>query len=241
MQDFAKKYGVAAEIHEEDMMFRFLFQSITKGNHDQAVQIYFEGGAEDSKKISDLINNLQFGKDLSVLEFASGYGRVSRHLIKCMPEAKIMSVDIHEKAIRFIQDIGLTAQISSPRPENFNLPLRYDVVFALSFFSHLPKKTFGPWVSALWEQVHLGGSLIFTTHGKLSIQHFPPFTFDEDGFYFFPISEQDDLPLSEYGSTINLPVFLESIFATLPNVASIEFFEGSFWGHQDLYIVQKCI
>jgi 2-polyprenyl-3-methyl-5-hydroxy-6-metoxy-1,4-benzoquinol methylase len=48
--------------------------------------------------------------------------------------------DIHQQAIQFIQEkLKTEAVLSASRPEDLDLNRAFDVVFALSFFSHMPK------------------------------------------------------------------------------------------------------
>src|SRR5262249_25966861 len=143
-------------------------------------------------------------------EFASGYGCVARHL-KANPRLDLTSCDIHPDAIDFLsRQLGVRAIQSAHRPEDFSPPRTYDAIFALSFFSHIPKSTFGRWIKALYRSLNTPGYLLFTTHGvetarqeRLSLDDFPA-----DGFRFASWSEQHDLDTEEYGMTISLPHFV---------------------------------
>ena len=73
---------------------------------------------------------------LTVLEFASGYGMVTRHLAK-EQSLNVYSCDIHSQAVHFLgQEIGVHSIQSSSCPEILQLPMQFDVVFALSFLAH---------------------------------------------------------------------------------------------------------
>ena len=92
---------------------------------------------------------------------------------------------------------------SSSVPEYFDSAGEYDLVFALSFFSHMPKATWARWLGALFKALSSGGSLIFTTHGATTRRELlVDVVLDDDGFYFKPENEQDDLEKSEYGTTV---------------------------------------
>ena len=117
------------------------------------------------------------------LEFASGYGCVTRHLIKEFVDARITACDIHDQALKFISEqLQLPIVRSSHNPEAFQTGRQFDAVFAISFFSHMPKTTWPLWLKALAQQVLQGGVLIFTTHGQASLLGAPGISLDDEGF-----------------------------------------------------------
>ena len=230
----AQRWGVSPKIHPEDMIFRYL---MSRPEH------YFNDGATSAQKLRAILAedcHVEVnGGNLRLLEFASGYGRVTRHLKKSMPLRDLVACDIHPQAIRFIESLGVKAVQSASRPEDLHFDNGFDVVFALSFFSHMPKNTFGRWLRTLAAAVVPGGFLIFTTHGLLSQKRIPKCAFDDEGFYFGPMSEQKDLSTAEYGVTVVKPQFVYDQIAGLPDLALQVFREGFWWEHQDTYIVRK--
>lgn len=134
--------------------FHFSSKNSSFQNLDCAVEYYFEDGARSAEKLRRLLEDSCSwqGKPIKLLEFASGYGCVTRHLRNFLPEAAVVSCDIHPEAIRFIAEelaVG-GAVLSSSVPEQLSLPEKYDVIFALSFFSHMPKATWIRWYNALY-------------------------------------------------------------------------------------------
>jgi SAM-dependent methyltransferase len=171
-----------------------------------------------------------------LLEFASGYGRVTRHLINS--SANLWACDIHPAAIDFIQrDIGARAFVSSPFPEMFQAPQQFDATVVLSLFSHLPITTWTRWLVRLVQVTRPGGFIIFTTHG-LKIPFPSGDVMPSTGFWFAPVSEQRDLPTQQYGCTITTPAFVEAVVDSIHGVKLINFEEGTWWGGQDQYILQ---
>src|SRR6185436_4705382 len=49
-------------------------------------------------------------------------------------------------------------------PRDFACGARFDVIFAASLFTHLPRETFGAWLHRLRSLLTPRGVLIFTTH-----------------------------------------------------------------------------
>ncbi len=60
---------------------------------------------------------------------------------------------------------GVESYLSSPVPEQLTLPSQ-DVIFAHSFFSHMPETTWARWLKALANALAPRGVLIFTTPGR---------------------------------------------------------------------------
>jgi Methyltransferase domain len=235
----ARRFGVKSAIHPDDHIFSFLLGNpVFKTDIDRGTY-YFEDGAKSRMKLESLTRELLLKDGHSLLEFASGYGCVTRHLTNS--SADLWACDIHAAAIDFLQhDLGARAFLSSPFPEGLKVPQQFDVVFALSFFSHMPITTWTRWLVRLIQATRLGGFVIFTTHGlKSQQQHFgdsvviPP-----TGFWFVPESEQADLPTQKYGSTITTPAFVQTAIASVHGVKLIKFEEAAWWSHQDLYVLQ---
>ena len=238
-ENTAKSLQVVCDIHPQDFIFHYVYNHPCFKNKIQAINYYFSDGRNSAKKLCELLfTYLGLKPDISFLEFASGYGCLTRHLNQFMAEAKIVSCDIHDEAVMFIdQRIRSKAVLSIHTPEELNVGV-YDVVFALSFFSHMPKESWSRWFASLLEKTNHEGYLIFTTHGEISNRLYIGGNFDNEGFYFRQNSEQMDLESSVYGTTATTFDFVNRI-VSLNNCRLKMFAEGYWWGHQDLYIVQK--
>ena len=157
-----------------------------------------------------------------------------------MPDIDWTCCDIHPAAVSFIKNVyGLDAFVSTHNPTEW-LPARtFDVVFALSFFSHMPAASFGPWLSALAGALNPGGLLIFTSHGEQTARLRPgSVVFDERGFNWVTHSDQGDLDPETYGTSIAKFSFINQTLVALP-LRLIRFQEAFWWGHQDLYIAKR--
>jgi SAM-dependent methyltransferase len=214
----ALRWEVSPEIHPEDFLFQFVLNHPFHETEEKAIEAYFADGANSARTLHRILTEIcGFGKNqIHLLEFASGYGYVTRHIKNTLPFCLTTACDIHQQAVQFIQEkLGIEAILSASRPEAFHVNKTFDVVFALSFFSHMPKNTFARWLKTLTSFIPPEGYCIFTTHGLASRKYFPKCQFDAEGFYFEPTSEQKDLSLKEYGSTIVKPQYVfERIFET---------------------------
>lgn len=240
----ASEFGVSPAIHPQDLLLDFLLEHPTFDAPADAVRYYFEDGAESARRLGGIVErNLpaRAGDHYSVLEFASGYGMVTRHLPDVLDRADVVSCDIHPEAVDFLRDeLGVRAVLSSHAPEDFPLEEEFDVVFALSFFSHMPPESFGRWLAALYARVKTGGILAFTTHGVTSAQEmFPGVELPDDGFFFRPASEQVDLDGAEYGSSVTTPDYVIGELYRRAAAPIREFRQGYWWNHQDLYVVPR--
>jgi SAM-dependent methyltransferase len=242
MRTLSSGFSASSAIHNEDFIYRFLLTN--PATEQNATTYYFEDGHRSAVTLKHLINrytNLSTADDLSLLEFASGYGCVTRHLPVVMPTVTMTACDIHEKAVDFIENsLAIRSVISTSRPEHFRLGRTFDIVFALSFFSHMPETSWGAWLEALFRHVSPGGYLIFTTHGNVTRDKlYPDLQLHDDGFWFSSTSEQGDLDGSEYGTSITTPEYVtQQIYRRLQAPLAL-FSQGSWWGHQDTYIVAR--
>lgn len=236
------KHNVISDVHPNDFIFKFLIENTSFDDASGAIRYYFDDGSRSAEKLTSLITDFFEPEDSSIqlLEFASGYGCVTRHLSNYLPNVSIASCDIHEEAINFIEsEIGIPAILSHSLPEKLETPNHYDVIFALSFFSHMPIVTWKRWLQALKSKLKNGGYLIFTTHGMESRKCFNNPKIGPEGFWFSPQSEQGDLDTSDYGQTIVSPNFVFNQICEDKDARIILFRKAYWWEHQDLYILKK--
>jgi predicted O-methyltransferase YrrM len=229
----AGHYGVSTDIHEADHhIFNFLPTHPNWATPAVASQEYFRNGRESAERVQTLLSTLMpTTGPSSLLEFAPGYGCVTRHLQRLLPSTRIVPCDIHLGAIDFIKrTIGINGVLSRTVPEEAALGEAFDVTFSLSFFLHMRKATWSHWLRELVEATKPGGVVIFTTHGLKSgaMMSNPPL--DADGFWFDPQSEQIDPSPADYGTTITTFDFVYGQIANSP-ARLVQFHEGLWWGH----------
>lgn len=152
-------------ISADDRMFQYLLYIML--SYRDAVAEYFASGAQVLGVIEALAI-ARFGSLQNVgalLDFAAGHGRVDRYLVRRMEAAKVWVADIKPGAVAFqTSQFGVNGLISSPRPEDFQPGLRFDIIFVASLFSHLPQDTFRGWLRQLWGLLSDEGVLAFSAH-----------------------------------------------------------------------------
>ena len=242
LEKIASTYNVVPVVHQEDMIMKYLLGNPCFQTQENAVNYYFRDGAQSGRQLSDLLDYIYpSSKPFRLLEFASGYGCVSRHihgLKKCM---ELTCSDIHPKAMEFINSTLCVKNVclSATHPNDFNSGGGFDVVFALSFFSHMPKRSWNNWLSRLYHELAPGGFLIFTTHGEESRKHFENPVMPPDGFWFMKASEQEDLSTDDYGQTIVSKEYVSEATRKILLQPIYLFREGFWWNHQDLWVFQR--
>lgn len=238
----AEKWKVSPDIHPDDYIFQFVYELPKFATKEAAVQYYFNDGRNSASQLSAILKEIckyDPQQTISLLEFASGYGCVTRHLKNVLPPVKVTACDIHAEAAKFLKEkLNVNAILSASVPEQLSTAEKFDVVFALSFFSHMPKTTFERWLKKLASLVQPGGYLIFTTHGLITSTILPGVKFDKNGFWFRSRSEQKDISVSEYGMACTLPKYVLSRLFENQNWNLKFFHEGYWWTHQDLYVVR---
>jgi hypothetical protein len=241
-QAVAPRFGVSAALHPGDMLLKFVLENPCFPNPQNAVQYYFSTGRQSAENLLKIAaDTCGYRNRFKLLEFASGYGCVSRHLTTHPNLLELTASDIHGEACAFLREQLRVPSVvpSETVPENYICPDRYDIVFALSFFSHMPKATWGRWLQRLFNLLSPGGHLVFTTHGITSSKHFGNPSIPADGFWFLPSSEQKDLSAADYGQTICTTEFVLHEVETRLGTSITSLTPGFWWGHQDLYVVRR--
>jgi SAM-dependent methyltransferase len=177
-----------------------------------------------------------------VLEFASGHGRFTRHLVKALGPERVTVSDVVPQAVAFsTAHLGVQGFVSTSDPAALRWPGRYDLVFVLSLFSHLPRSTWSAWLERLWEAVAPGGVLVFTTHGDFAARRAGVWLAD-DGFHFVAASESKAIAVEEYGTTFTSPAFVQSrIEALTPRPERWRMEPAWFWAHQDAFVLERSL
>lgn len=235
------------DINPEDNIYLFLKNTHCfikndneEGNYGTSYKYYIVDGKKSADKINKIINKYFIDKDkIDFLEFACGHGCVTRHLVK-NNRINLWSSDIHKSAMLYLKEKGIKTLQSVTNPLDFKSDINYDIVFALSFFSHMPKNTWFLWLEKLYSFVKPNGIIIFTTQGLKSNELYQGnIELDDDGFGFKNESEQKDLDTCDYGQTIVNKEFVVTQIKKLENVKLYNIELSDWWEHQDTYIIQK--
>jgi SAM-dependent methyltransferase len=137
---------------------------------------------------------------IQVLDFACGYGRLLRFLVRTVPPAQIWASDIQQDAVDFVANtFGVHGVYSSVEPSEFAPPQKFDMIWVASLFSHLPRRTFEAWLAKLGSLLTPRGVLCFSVHDEDLLP--PPRKMPAEGILFAAHSENEDLERAAYGTT----------------------------------------
>jgi SAM-dependent methyltransferase len=191
-------------IDPEDEMLGFLVRSC-EGDRERALYAYFQSGASVAGAMAQVLA-WRFGEPGRVgrlLDFASGYGRVTRFLLRLLPAERVWVADVYAAGVSFQQRrFGVHGMVSTVRPEDFAAAAgagTFDAILVTSLFTHLPEDRFVAWLRVLMRLLAPGGVLAFSVHDRCLLQAgevLPP-----AGLLFREVSESGSLAGEDYGST----------------------------------------
>lgn len=237
--NFAQMMGLNCEISPADDIFRFFAHHPTSLN---PLRDYLADGWRTLSELMVLLEAVDrpLLKTGRFLEFANGHGRFTRHLVKALGASRVTVSDVVPDAVDFsCKTFGVQGFVSSVQPEAVQWPQRYDVVFVLSLFSHLPRRTWLRWLERLYDALAPGGLLVFSTHGLKAARH-DNVEFDAEGFAFWPSSESQAIDAQEYGTTFTSEDFvLARIEETMGLDKLVHRAHVHFWNHQDAYVLRR--
>ena len=157
-----EEYRVSGEIPDNDYIFWAVHDEL-HGARDPILE-YFEGGV--AERLRNVVEPHIPLDSIDMLDFAAGYSRVARHIPVVWPQARVTVSDVHEEAVAFARKIGFQAVRSTWEPEYFSLDERFDLIVAISFFTHMPEHVWARWLNALARHLKPGGMLLFTTTAR---------------------------------------------------------------------------
>ena len=132
-------------------------------------------------------HQIAFPDAARVLDFGCGCGRVLRHVKQRHPGWDITGMDIDAEAIawcqQYLDDVG---DFTNNRPWP-PLPVAantFDIVYAVSVFTHLPEEMQDAWLNELKRITKVGGFLLLSVHPFNLAGDADGFSKDETGFLY---------------------------------------------------------
>ncbi len=181
-----------------------------------------------------------FGGVGSFLDFASGFGRVTRFLVRALPPERLVVAEIDPAAVAFQEAaFGVHGVVSTTNPLAFGLSGRaFDLIFVSSLFSHLPPARFEEWLRVLYGRLRPSGVLAFSVHGMDRIQD--PGVDRSSGFVYAPVSETTRLDARSTGARTSRRSASAISWSGWPGREGRLFANRlAFGGGQDLYLLVR--
>ena len=236
-----ERYGewmrVNCVIDPRDDIFRFFYNHALACN---PVREYLADGWRTLSELMLLMDALDrpLARTRSMLEFAAGFGRFTRHLAPILP-GRLACSDLHPGANEFVREqFGVAVFDSSGDPTKVAIPARYELVFVLSLFTHLPPAAWGAWLAKLHSAVAPGGHLVFSVHSEDAAKA-QGVALGADGSFFQPMSESTALGRDIYGTTFSNRAFVEREVERALRRKPTLYREKAFWHGQDAVVVRR--
>ena len=137
---------------------------------------FTEGGRQAAAELAGLVRSA--GRDpaqlRSVLDFGCGAGRVLPHFAQLAPRAACVGCDVDAAAIdwaaRHRRQLGWSlTSFHPPLPYEAG---RFDLVYAISVFSHLDRGVAAMWLAELRRVLAPGGLALVSVHGPHAFDQF---------------------------------------------------------------------
>lgn len=204
-----------------------------------AVSQYFAVGLQQYYALAQSLSVLQpETRPLCILDFACGFGRALRFLKLTAPGHTLHASEIQPDALDFIRDsLGIETFLSAANPLDFSPPGRYDFIWVVSLFSHLPDTLFSGWLERLASLLTDDGLLCFSVRGasQLSVNKELP----GDGILYERASEISPLDADIYGTTYVSDAYVAQKIRSECGDARFACVKRALANEQDLYLVTR--
>ncbi len=201
-------------------------------------------GRDCAKCIDETLHD--FARDLasrrSILDFGCGCGGTLMWLSERAPNASISGTDIDSAAIEWCR-----AHLSVARFDTNGAlpPLRYpdesfDLVYAISVFTHLDEDYQLRWLQELRRIIEPGGTCLITLHGPHTWDEMPApdrRTLVEKGFVFSRTNATRALFPDWYQTAFHLQSYVEATFSRYFTV--VGFLPRGLFHHQDIVVLER--
>jgi 2-polyprenyl-3-methyl-5-hydroxy-6-metoxy-1,4-benzoquinol methylase len=234
---------------DDDLVHYGMRQLAEKGSafrYYHSLELYYDGGERNVSEIESILAAL--GAPLadagSILEFACGSGRLTRHLVRRVSPAKLTVSDIDRHAVDFVtRTFGVRGLYSTSEPEELVHDARYDLILVVSLFSHLPIQTWTRWLERLNELLMPQGLLVFSTLPWQAGES-PPIPEQTEAFELGLLySEQNEtrgrLSGNEYGTSFVRTQFVLGAVEEHFKGRLVKHLPRALNGVQDVYVLQR--
>jgi hypothetical protein len=226
---------VDRSIDAGDEMLHFA-RVIHQGDEDAALTAYFRDGLSVFSAIRQLAawRPGGLGQLDGMLDFASGYGRVTRFLVRELAPDHLWVSDIQRQAVAFQgTTFGVNGVVATPQPADFDPGRQFDLIFVTSLFTHLPEITFCGWLERLLSLLSPEGPFSVHDESLLPAGSEMP----EGGLYFEASSESRRLDPAAYGSTWVSESYVRAAVSRLAPAAACKRLPRALGRFQDVYVV----
>jgi len=181
----------------------------------------------------------------SLLDFPSGYGRLTRWLVTKADRHLVTAGDVDHQAVRFCAtEFGVRPLYATRNMLAQVFPDSYDLIFVGSLLTHLTPSGCRDILAALIAVLRPEGQIVFTTQGESCLMHLDWYgehfqhaaglyhqQIAERGIAFVPYPRSRD-----YGITIHASSYVETLMRTsFPHLTLVRRQERGWDNHQDVW------
>lgn len=204
-----------------------------------AVSQYLNVALQQHAMLHQVLERLfpQAETSVSLLDLGCGHGRLQRFLCAGPRALQRWVADVRADATDFVaQHFGAQVLTAAVEPSAFGGDQRFDLIWVASLFSHLPADALRKWLHRLPALLHPGGVLCFSVHGAALCP--PGQDMPASGLLYQAVSEVNDLPSGEYGTTHVSDAWVRAALADAGIAPQAVFHLPRALAHEeDLYIV----
>lgn len=229
---------VDTTINSNCEMYKF---SLLKLDNEKARDYYFYSANFLIENLIDFFKKEKTDiKNLSILDFACGYGRFTRFLIHLFKTVAVS--DLEDDMLNFnkkrfgVETFKSTTNIS----KGINIKKKFDVVFCFSLFSHLNPEVWPKWFEAIFELVSENGYLIISVRGSKLHEKLIGKKMASDFDFRRGNETRGRLDPDYYGTFAITPNYIQNIISKIKGIEVLKHFEmGEFDLFHDIYIFRK--
>lgn len=186
------------------------------------------------------------GKDFSsftrILDFGCGCGRTIAWLRPHAPAARLHGTDLHEKAIAWCRDHLTFAAftVNAPRPPLDYPAQTFDLVYAISVFTHLDEEAQFAWLGELRRVIRPQGIALLSVHGRYDWERLPGghiATVTQAGIYCEPSRSLCPLYREHCHSTYHTKEYILDRWSAYFTI--LEYRPRGINNHQDLVVLRN--
>lgn len=201
---------------------------------------YLESGRAAAAEFASYFHQFHPSPAKSILDWGCGVGRVTRHLPEFFPEAKITGIDIHHKAIEWLQQhIPDITFLLAPNP-SLQHASTFELIISTSVLTHIPADQQSSSLLQLQQWLTPNGIACISTRGR----HYHPELSSHQLRqlnYSGLLTCGATLPGSRGMRTYHTPIGLQQLLP--PDLDVLLYYDGKQFpgilGGQDLWILQK--
>lgn len=188
----------------------------------------------------------------TILDLPCGGGRVTRHLVKFFPEAKLFVSDLEKPKQAFVASQFAAEAVDIPADFSVPSPHQYDLIFIGSLATHFGEEMFVRLIDYAVAALAPGGILVVTTHGRFfatttraqptvrrAVSEMIDRDFIQTGFSYVELGHDRRRYGMSYGVSISGPAWIMGLLERRPDVSILGFRERGWANLQDVVMVQK--